>query len=184
MTYTRVRSAWFTVASIVIALVFSSSLLAQGPLPDAPSSGEIAPVPSVFVASSNENSVHKFWDKENYALFAGVAATSTADFMVTRSNLQGGGEELNPVVRVFGRSTGGLALNFVGETVGVIGVSYFLHRTGHHRLERWASVVDMGTSVGAVTYGLTHRDVPSKPVWTHPVHDTASFSIKIKLGSM
>jgi hypothetical protein len=48
-----------------------------------------------------------------------------AAFAVTRANLQSGGQELNPVVRVFGRSTAGLAINFVGETVGVISFSYF-----------------------------------------------------------
>jgi hypothetical protein len=50
---------------------------------------------------------------------------------------------LNPVVRVFGRSTAGLAINFVGETVGVISFSYFFHKTGHHKLERVVSLIDM-----------------------------------------
>jgi hypothetical protein len=183
MTCHRAPSASLIVASMVFASVFSSLLFAQGPLPDAPSSGAAAPVSSAFVAPSSENGVHRFWDRENYLLFAGVAATSSADFAVTRSNLQSGGQELNPVVRIFGRSTAGLAVNFAGETAGVMGVSYFLHRTGHHRLERLTSVVNMGMSVGAVTYGLTHRDTASTPVWTRPVHNTASFSIKIKLGS-
>jgi hypothetical protein len=35
------------------------------------------------------------------------------------------GRELNPVARVFSGSTEGLALNFAGETAGVIGLSYF-----------------------------------------------------------
>jgi hypothetical protein len=64
---------------------------------------------------------------------------------------------LNPVVRVFGNSTPALAMNFVGETAGVMGVSYFFHRTGHHRLERIVSFVNIGGSAGAVGYGLTHR---------------------------
>lgn len=102
-------------------------------------------------------SEHKFWDAKNLALFAGSAAMSTADFAVTRSNLQSGGQELNPVVRIFGRSSAGLAVNFVGETAGVIGLTYFFHRTGHHRLERLVSVVNMSASAGAVSYGLTHR---------------------------
>jgi hypothetical protein len=183
MTYHRAPSASFIFASALFAFVFSSSLLAQGPVPDAPSSGAITPVSSGFVSPSSENSVHKFWDKENYALFAGVAATSGADFAVTRSNLQGGGQELNPVVRMFGRSTGGLALNFAGETAGVMGVSYFFHRTGHHRLERLTSVVDIGASAGAVTYGLTHHEISSSPTGVRPVRNAASFSVKIKLGS-
>jgi hypothetical protein len=100
---------------------------------------------------------HRFRDKQNLALFTAAASLNTADFFVTRSNLESGGRELNPVVRMFGRSTSGLAVNFAGETAGFIGVSYFLHKTGHHKLERIASTVDIGGSAGAVIYGLTHR---------------------------
>ena len=64
---------------------------------------------------------------------------------------------MNPIVRMFGNSTAGLAVNFVGETAGVMGISYFFHRTGHHKLERAVSYVNIGGSAGAVTYGLTHR---------------------------
>jgi len=101
--------------------------------------------------------VHKFWDRDNKIIFAAVAATSTADFFVTRANLQSGGQELNPTTRLFGRSTAGLAANFAGETVGVIGVGYFLHKTGHHKLERLIPMANIGASGFAVTYGLTHR---------------------------
>jgi hypothetical protein len=58
---------------------------------------------------------------------------------------------------MFGRSDAGLAVNFVGETVGVIGLTYFFHKTGHHRLERAVSLVNIGSSAGAVSYGLSHR---------------------------
>jgi hypothetical protein len=85
------------------------------------------------------------------------AALSASDFAVTHANLQSGGRELNPVVRLFGRSTAGLATNFIGETTGGIGLSYFFHKTGHHKLERIVSLVNIGTSAGAVSYGLTHR---------------------------
>jgi hypothetical protein len=131
------------------------SALAQGPLPDAP---QPAVETSSFVSTpSPVPSQHRFWDQENLALFAGTAALSTGDFLVTRSNLQSGGTELNPMVRIFGRSSAGLAVNFAGETAGVIGISYFLHKTGHHRLERLSTTVNLGGSVGAIAYGLTHR---------------------------
>jgi hypothetical protein len=100
---------------------------------------------------------HKFWDKENTALFATVAAFSAADFAVTRDNLNNGGRELNPLTRPFTGSTAGLAVNFAGETVGVIGLSYLFHRTGHHKLERLTPLVDFGASAVAVSYGLAHR---------------------------
>ncbi len=112
---------------------------------------------AVVVTPAREFGEHKFWDKENYALFAVSAALSGADFAVTRANLQSGGRELNPMVRVFGRSTPGLAANFAAETAGVIGLSYFFHKTGHHKLERIVTMVNSSASAGAVSYGLANR---------------------------
>ena len=100
---------------------------------------------------------HKFWDRENKILFASTAAAAAADFAVTYQNLQSGGKELNPITRVFAGSTAGLAANFVGETSGVVGLSYLFHKTGHHRLERLTPGVNLGASAFAVAYGLSHR---------------------------
>ena len=100
---------------------------------------------------------HRFWDRENSVLFAAAAAFNTADFVVTRNNLRNGGRELNPVTRVFSGSTGGLAVNFAGETAGVAGLSYFFHKTGHHKLERIVYMVNISSSAAAVTFDLAHR---------------------------
>jgi hypothetical protein len=108
-------------------------------------------------APTGKGDQHRFWDKRNCALFAAATALNTADFAVTRANLQSGGQELNPAVRVFGRSSAGLAVNFIGETAGVISLSYFFHKTGHHKLERAVSLINIGSSAGAVGYGLAHR---------------------------
>ncbi len=102
-------------------------------------------------------SSHRFWDTENKLLFAGVAASNTADFVFTYQNLQSGGRELNPITRIFAGSTAGLAVNFFGETAATMGISYLFHKTGHHRLERAASAVDMAISMQAVIYSGTHR---------------------------
>jgi len=118
--------------------------------------------PSPFVSTSHpvsltEAPTHRFWDRENRFLVATDAAFSAADFFVTRANLKNGGQELNPVTRVFAGSTAGLAVNFAGETAGVVGVSYFLHKTGHHKLERLVSMLNIGSSAAAVTFDLAHR---------------------------
>jgi hypothetical protein len=144
----------------------AQALVASAPLPGAPTPS-VAPadpvvpksmaVTPVAIAPSRGNLEHKFWDNQNRALLAAAAALNGADFAVTRANLQSGGQELNPIVRVFGRSSAGLAVNFAGETAGVIGLSYFFHKTGHHKLERAVSVINIGSSAGAVTYGLLHR---------------------------
>lgn len=140
----------------IFCAVVCESAFAQGPFPDAPQPS-VETSSFVSTPASETHRQHSFWDKQNLALFTATAALSAADFSVTRSNLQSGGRELNPVVRMFGRSTAGLALNFAGETAGIIGLSYFLHKTGHHRLERITPTLNIGASAGAVTYGLTHQ---------------------------
>lgn len=119
--------------------------------------------PVVQSASSSDSflpeapSQHRFLDGQNRILFSTVAIFCAGDFAVTRMNLANGGRELNPLVRPFTGSTASLAANFVGETAGVIAVSYFLHKTGHHRLERMAPAVNIASSAFAVAYGLSHR---------------------------
>lgn len=122
----------------------------------------VGPAPAAalpFVASTlpDAPSQHKFWDNENRTMFAVVAALSAADFAVTRANLQNGGKELNPVTRLLSGSTAGLAANFAGETAGIIGLSYYFHKTGHHRLERITPMLNVGASSFAVVYDLRHR---------------------------
>jgi hypothetical protein len=114
-------------------------------------------VRSVEPVTLPEAPSHRFWDRENSILFATNAAFSTADFIVTRNNLRNGGQELNPGTRLFSGSTAGLAVNFAGEAVGVVAVSYFFHKTGHHKLERAVSILNIGSSAAAVTFDVVHR---------------------------
>jgi hypothetical protein len=135
------------------------------PGPENPSPATLAPANSGAVAVSpvvantppEAPSQHKFWDNENRTLFVAVAVLSAADFAVTRANLQNGGRELNPVTRLFSGSTAGLAANFAGETAGIIGLSYYFHKTGHHQLERLTPLLNIGASTFAVVYDLNHR---------------------------
>jgi len=151
------RQPFFSKMIVMVAIcLIPVSLHAKDPLPD-------APVPAAggatlaFVTPTSERSQHKFWDTENKILFATSFAAIGADFAVTRANLQSGGQELNPLVRVFGKSTAALAANFAAEGVGTVGLSYFFHKTGHHKMERAVTFVNIGGSFGAVGYGLAHR---------------------------
>ena len=86
---------------------------------------------------------HRFWDKTNVALFAGMATARALDFSSTR------------YFRARGYNEGLLTNDIVDNrplfvsieaaaTAASLGVSYALHRTGHHRLERWVSLVHIG----------------------------------------
>lgn len=141
------------IASCCIAMGQQRPSANSGPLySDAP-----ADPPAMIITLPEAPRQHSFWDRENLSLFGAVAGLSAADFAATRANLQNGGRELDPVARLFGRSTAGLAANFTGETAGVVGISYFFHKTGHHKLERLTSVINISASSFAVTYDLTHR---------------------------
>jgi hypothetical protein len=164
------RYLCFTGIALVVSGIFCPILHAQTLLAsshmDAPAPAVEPVSPVIFrpvavtpavVKPTIKSDEHKFWDTQNSALFLATAALNGADFAVTRANLQSGGQELNPLVRPFGTSTAGLAVNFIGETAGVITLSYFFHKTGHHKLERAVSLFDIGGSAGAVAFGLTHR---------------------------
>jgi hypothetical protein len=143
---------------LAVAVFCAVASWAWGQGPTVPASDAAIEAPAFAHVSSFENGdQHRFWDNKNRALFIGVTALNSADFAVTRANLQSGGTELNPLTRPFSHSTAALAANFAGETAGVVALSYFFHKTGHHRLERFVSFVSMGESGAAVSYGLLHR---------------------------
>jgi hypothetical protein len=152
----------YTAAILLAALALSPPAASQevsaALLP--PAAAALEPVTAVRVPQYTtlpEASSHRFWDRENSILFATSAAFSAADFVVTKDNLHNGGQELNPVTRIFTGSTTALAMNFAGETAGVVGLSYFFHKTGHHKLERAVSLLNIGASGAAVTFDLAHR---------------------------
>jgi hypothetical protein len=114
--------------------------------------------PSPFVERTQPlERVHRFWDRDNRLLFTAVAATSAADFCVTRSNLARGGRELNPITNAFAGNTPALAASFAGETAGTIGISYLFHKAGHHKLERITSLLNISGSATAFAYSLAHH---------------------------
>lgn len=143
-------------ASVAACALLSAVASAQGPKM-APTDSLIEAPAVAHVTSFESRDQHKFWDNKNRALFVAVAALSTADFAVTRLNLQHGGRELDPLTRPLAGSTAGLAVNFAAETTSVIAISYFFHKTGHHKLERITSLVNIGGSSFAVGYDLRHR---------------------------
>ncbi|HKO05501.1 MAG TPA: hypothetical protein VJW51_12165 [Candidatus Acidoferrales bacterium] len=94
--------------------------------------------------------VHRFWDETNDWLFAGVLGARYLDFASTLNARRRGLDEVllnNQIVDNHGEFA---AIEFAGAATSV-GVSYLFHRAGHHRLERWTSIVHIGVTVfGAV----------------------------------
>lgn len=105
---------------------------------------------------------HKFWDKKNIAIHAGNFAMQTADAITTRHVLdQHNGVERNPWARQFvTHGWAGQAGYSWGLSVGgTILTSYFMHRSGHHRLERILPMIEIGYTAGTVFgMNLRHRE--------------------------
>lgn len=148
------------VVALAIPLTFCQLTFAQTrpePTLIAYKTALVEPAPSSTPFLPEAPVAHKFWDRENRVLFVTAAAFSAGDFTVTHANLANGGRELNPLVRPFTANSATLAMNFVGQTAAIVSISYLLHRTGHHRLERLTPVANIAASAFAVSYGMSHR---------------------------
>jgi hypothetical protein len=128
----------------VFALLLAVFLPASVAEAQAGAAGKTLPNESSPVTAKG---VHRFWDKENLLLFTGVAAGRALDFTSTQHFRERGLDEwllTNGIVDNKPLFTGIEA----GGVAASIGVSYLFHRTGHHKLERWVSIVHAGVGGG------------------------------------
>lgn len=111
-----------------------------------PASVPAAPLPKEFA----EGGQHRFWDKKNDWLFAGVGASRAFDYFSTLNMRRRGRQEVFLTNEVVDNHVGFAAIEAAATGVS-IGASYLFHRYGHHKLERWVSIVHIGAaSTGAV----------------------------------
>jgi hypothetical protein len=98
----------------------------------------VAPLPEVKAPPATVPE-HRFWDRTNILLFSGIAVMRGLDYASTRNFEARGRKEILLPQDVVDNSAGFASLEAAG-TVTSIGLSYWLHRTGHHSLERWLSI--------------------------------------------
>lgn len=99
------------------------------------------------IAPTKPPEQHRFWDKENAWLFAGVGAGRTLDYFSTL-NLRRRGDQEWLVTNDLVDDHPAFAVVEAAGTGLSIGVSYLFHRSGHHKLERWTSIVHFGVATG------------------------------------
>lgn len=120
-----------------------------------------APRPKAEATSRDE---HRFWDKTNDWLFAGVAASRTLDYFSTLNMRRRGRQEILLTNDAVDNHAAFAVIEAAGTGVS-IGTSYLFHRYGHHKLERWTSIVHIGlATTGSVrNYSLktAHRVAPA-----------------------
>jgi hypothetical protein len=144
-----------------LALVIFSLLVTAGPTPaqegGTGSSGTTGTAQAQPRRSPKTIERHKFWDAENVGLFAGVAVTRALDFTSTQHFRQRGLNEILLTNRIADNKTLFAGIEAAG-TAASIGIAYWLHHMGHHRAERWVSIVHIGGGAfGDIrNYGLSN----------------------------
>ena len=94
--------------------------------------------------------VHRFWDRKNAWLFAGVGASRALDYSSTLNLRRRGNREILVTNDLVDNHAAFAVVEAAGTAVS-IGASYLFHRSGHHKLERWTSIVHIGLATsGAV----------------------------------
>jgi len=140
---------------MILLLILAASLgagrvCAQEPAAETQTPSPVA-VPGLGKNQSQERlQVHRFWDKKNDWLFAGVGAARTLDYFSTLNMRRRGDQEILLTNDVVDNHAAFSVVEAAGTGVS-IGVSYLFHRYGHHKLERWTSIVHFGLATsGAV----------------------------------
>lgn len=131
-------------------LTWTSNVCAQAPATE-------AQTPSPIVVPSTDKNLpkgrtqdHRFWDKKNDWLFAGVGAARTFDYFSTLNLRRRGDQEILVTNDLVDNHAAFAVVEAAGTGVS-IGASYLFHRCGHHKLERWTSIVHFGLATsGAV----------------------------------
>jgi hypothetical protein len=116
----------------------------------------VAPQPPalVFAPAPMPPPVHRFWDGQNVALFSGVAAARAFDFFSTHKFRDKHLKEWLLDDKTVDNRPLFAAIEVMGTAISV-GASYALHRTGHHRLERWASILHIGIATAGAIWNCT-----------------------------
>jgi hypothetical protein len=144
-----------SVLFLATCLLAARPAAAQQPTDPTPSqTSTTAPLPD----APSQKPPHAFWDRTNILLFSGVAVFRGLDYASTRNFLARGREEVLIPDDIVNNSAAFASLEAAG-TLTSVGLSYLLHRTNHHKLERWLSIGHIGvTGFGVVrNYSLKSK---------------------------
>ena len=109
----------------------------------------------------SSGSEHRFWNRENVALFSFVGASRALDYSSTLNMRRRGRQEILLTNDIVDNRPAFAAIEAGGTAVS-IGASYLFHRYRHHRLERWTSIIHGSlTTTGAVRNYCLKTEHPS-----------------------
>jgi len=136
-------------------LLTPGSSCAQEASPSATAPQSTAPARSRVRPAASGN--HKFWDGENVALFTGVALGRAFDYSSTQHFRERQVNEFLLNNSIVDNKPLFAGIELAGAAASVA-VSYWLHHKGHHRAERWVSIVHVGVATAGDirNYGLSN----------------------------
>jgi hypothetical protein len=139
-----------TLLLVLVTGMGAAKVRAQAPATEAQAPLPIAVAPASKKQARERPREHRFWDRENDWLFAGVGAARAFDYFSTLNMRRRGDQEIFLTNEIVDNHAAFAAIEAAG-TGASIGVSYLFHRYGHHKLERWTSIVHFGlATTGAV----------------------------------
>jgi hypothetical protein len=111
------------------------------------------------VSSQAVKRSHPFWAKDNILLFAGVGAGRALDYISTRHFRDRGVSEWLLTNNIVDNKPLFAGIEVAGVAAS-IGVSYLFQRSGHHKLERWVSIVHIAAGIGGSAWNYTLKTSP------------------------
>ncbi len=99
---------------------------------------------------------HKFLDRQNKIAFASLGALVAVDAVMTqRLTNSGVAHEANPLWRPLVKQgwPGEMAASALGYSAA-LGMAYTFHKTGHHKMERWANWITVAVEAGNVGHSF------------------------------
>jgi hypothetical protein len=137
------------IASAILATVLATPANPASPLSPTPTETRL----SVALAAPPPLA-HRFFDRDNLLLFSGVAAGRACDYFSTRHFRDKHLKEWLLDDKTVDNRPLFVAIE-VAATALSVAASYALHRTGHHRLERWASILHATFATGGSIWNWT-----------------------------
>ena len=135
--------------NFIAPVLFATTLAAP-----ADNSALVRPELVALPASLNLPAAHAFWDWQNDVLFVGVAAARAFDFFSTRKFREKHLKEWLLDDKTVDNRPLFASIEIAGTALSV-GISYALHRTGHHRIERWASILHITFATAGGVWNCT-----------------------------
>lgn len=142
---------WIAAVSLLVMASAGIPAVLRAQQDDVKSPRRASPVLKAQSAQPPE-ATHRFFDKTNLMLFAGVAAVRALDFTSTEHFRELGTREVLLTNSIVDNKPLFAGIEVAGTAIS-IGAAYWLHRTGHHKLERWISIVHIGVG----TFGDAHN---------------------------